>query len=200
MANWYLLRNSQSCGPYPEETIRQWIRTGQITANEKLAREGNANWLAQDKIAEFEADFWAAPESPTSAPMAPPTPVPTAQTPPPPQPSAAAPQYQPPQYYVMPGPQAYAVVPGAHKDKTVAGLFALLLGGAGVHHFYLGNVGLGVGYLVAMLSGVVLSTVFIGLLWVWIPAVLALIEGIIFLTIPEDRFQRNYRNWFCSGP
>lgn len=49
------------------------------------------------------------------------------------------------------------------KKSTAAGvLFALFLGGVGAHHYYLGNIGLGITY-----------TIFF---WTWIPALIALIE------------------------
>jgi TM2 domain-containing membrane protein YozV len=99
--------------------------------------------------------------------------------------------------YPGPPPQQYYTV---RKDKVTAGLLALLLGGTGAHHFYLGNPGIGVAYLLVWLSGALMSFIYIGLLWVWIPGIFALIDGIMYLTKPEDQFQRNYHNWFCSGP
>lgn len=146
MASWYLLRNGQTYGPYPEEQIRQWVRAGQIAPDEKLNREGDANWLSLDMIPEFGADRAAAP----------------------------------------PPPAAYP--PGA-RDKTTAGILALLLGWLGIHHFYLGNTNIGIIYLVISLC----TGTSVG--WV-----LGVIDGIIYLTKPEDQFQRCYRNWFCSEP
>lgn len=74
----------------------------------------------------------------------------------------------------------------AVKDKTVAGILAILLGCFGVHHFYLGNTGRGVLYLL--------------LCWTGIPSVLGIVDGIMYLTKPEDVFQRCYLNWFCGEP
>ncbi|MFI4912948.1 MAG: TM2 domain-containing protein [Sedimentisphaeraceae bacterium JB056] len=64
------------------------------------------------------------------------------------------------------------------KNKLAAGLFGILLGGIGVHKFYLGKWGWGIIYL--------------ALCWTWIPSILGLIEGIIYLTTPEDVFQAKY--------
>lgn len=154
MANWYLLRNGQAHGPYPEEQVREWIRAGQILADEKLNREGDPNWLSLDMIPEF-AGGWAA--------------------------GPAAHGATPPAYAGYSGQPA--------KDKMVAGILAILLGWLGIHHFYLGNTTIGVIYLIVSLcSGTSLGWVF------------GIIDGIIYLTKPEDQFQRNYRNWFCSGP
>jgi len=64
------------------------------------------------------------------------------------------------------------------KSRTAAACLALILGGFGAHKFYLGEVGLGILYL--MFS------------WTFIPAVIGLIEGIVFLTMSETRFSRKY--------
>lgn len=61
------------------------------------------------------------------------------------------------------------------KSKLTAGVLALLLGGAGVHKFYTGAWGWGIVYLV--------------LCWTYIPGVIALVEGIRYLTRSEADFQ-----------
>ncbi len=55
------------------------------------------------------------------------------------------------------------------KSKLVAGLFGILLGGFGIHRFYLGYIGIGVAQIV-----VTICTFGIGALW-------GLIEGILIL-------------------
>jgi TM2 domain-containing membrane protein YozV len=55
------------------------------------------------------------------------------------------------------------------KSKLVAGLFGILLGGFGIHRFYLGYIGIGVAQIV-----VTLCTFGIGAIW-------GLIEGILIL-------------------
>ncbi|MBX0322748.1 TM2 domain-containing protein [Halomicroarcula sp. F13] len=67
---------------------------------------------------------------------------------------------------------------GRDVDRVTAGIFAILLGGLGVHHFYLGNVGLGVLYLCFS--------------WTFIPALVGVIEGIVYLTKTDEEFQRQY--------
>jgi len=64
------------------------------------------------------------------------------------------------------------------KNKLAAALFALLLGGIGVHKFYLGQIGMGVLYLLFF--------------WTFIPAIIGLIEGIILLTMSDDDFCKKY--------
>ncbi len=66
------------------------------------------------------------------------------------------------------------------KDRTAAGLLAILLGGIGAHHFYLGNTVRGVVYILFV--------------WTLIPAIVGLIEGIIYLTKSDEEFQRQYVN------
>ncbi|WP_324760082.1 zinc-ribbon domain and TM2 domain-containing protein [Haloarcula sp. GH36] len=64
------------------------------------------------------------------------------------------------------------------KDRVTAGVLGILLGGLGAHHFYLGNVGIGVLYLCFF--------------WTGIPAVVGLIEGILYLSKTDQEFQRAY--------
>jgi TM2 domain-containing membrane protein YozV len=53
--------------------------------------------------------------------------------------------------------------------------FAILLGGVGIHKFYLGRVGQGILYLVFC--------------WTFIPALVGFIEGIIYLTMSDHDFE-----------
>jgi len=64
------------------------------------------------------------------------------------------------------------------KNRTTAGILAILLGGLGVHRFYLGQIGLGILYLVFC--------------WTFIPSIIALVDGIIFLTKSDDEFNLKY--------
>jgi len=60
------------------------------------------------------------------------------------------------------------------KNRVTAGVLALLLGGLGIHKFYLGQVGWGVLYLLFV--------------WTGIPSVVGFIEGIIYLTVSDNQF------------
>ena len=64
------------------------------------------------------------------------------------------------------------------KNKTTAALLAFFLGGFGVHRFYLGRT----------LSGVMYLLFF----WTFIPAIIAFVEFIIFLTMSDDTFNQKY--------
>jgi len=82
-------------------------------------------------------------------------------------------------------------IPGADK-KIVAGVLAILLGGLGIHKFYLGYTTAGI----IMLLVTVLTCGFAGT----IMAVIGLIEGIIYLTKTDEEFVATYVNgkkeWF----
>ena len=64
------------------------------------------------------------------------------------------------------------------RSKLVAGLLGVLLGGVGIHKFYLGRVGWGILYLVFC--------------WTLIPAVVGFIEGLIYLVQSEETFAAKY--------
>jgi hypothetical protein len=65
------------------------------------------------------------------------------------------------------------------KSRAVAGLLGIFLGGFGIHKFYCGSIGLGVVYLIFF--------------WTFIPAIIGFIEGIIYITQPDDEsFTRRY--------
>ena len=61
------------------------------------------------------------------------------------------------------------------KSKIVAGLLAILLGGFGIHKFYLGKTGMGILYLIFC--------------WTYIPAFVGFVEGIIYLCSNDENFQ-----------
>lgn len=76
-------------------------------------------------------------------------------------------------------------IPGAEK-KIVAGILALLLGGLGVHKFYLGYTKEGIIQLL-------LSFICVG-------GIIGIIEGILYLTKSDEEFVATYINgrkgWF----
>jgi ribosomal protein L37E len=68
---------------------------------------------------------------------------------------------------------------GAPKSRVTAGILALLVGGLGVHKFYLGKIGLGFVYLIFF--------------WTFVPAIIAFIEGIIYLVQDDLTFSERQR-------
>ncbi len=82
---------------------------------------------------------------------------------------------------ILPQSGATATTSVGEKSRVVAAVLAILLGGLGVHKFYLGNTGLGILYLVFC--------------WTFIPAILGIVEGIMYLTMTDAAFAAKY-----SGP
>ena len=64
------------------------------------------------------------------------------------------------------------------KNKTTAAILAFFLGGIGIHRFYLNQIGYGFLYLIFC--------------WTFIPAFIALIDFIVFLTMSEQVFNLKY--------
>lgn len=76
------------------------------------------------------------------------------------------------------GAQNVSYAKKGSKDRVTAGLFALLLGGIGAHHFYLGNIVLGIIYLLFC--------------WTFIPFLVAIVEGIVYFCQSEEFFAARY--------
>ena len=66
------------------------------------------------------------------------------------------------------------------KSRTTAGVLGILLGGIGVNKFYMGKIGAGIVYIL--------------LCWTWIPAIVGLVEGIIYLVEDDARFNAKLNN------
>lgn len=64
------------------------------------------------------------------------------------------------------------------RNKLAAALLAIFLGDFGAHKFYLGKPGTGLIYLLFF--------------WTGIPAVIGIIEGILYLLSSEEDFQRKH--------
>ncbi|WP_211243516.1 NINE protein [Chitiniphilus eburneus] len=71
-----------------------------------------------------------------------------------------------------------------YKQKSLAGVLALLLGGLGVHRFYLGQWW-GVFYLLFF--------------WTLIPGLIALVEGIVFLCTDDEKWDRRFNQGAGRG-
>jgi TM2 domain-containing membrane protein YozV len=65
-----------------------------------------------------------------------------------------------------------------NRSKVTAALFAIFLGGLGIHKFYLGNPLMGILYIVFC--------------WTFVPAFIGFIEGLIYLSTNDVDFDRKY--------
>lgn len=66
----------------------------------------------------------------------------------------------------------------APKSRSLAVLLAMLLGSLGIHKFYLNSPGWGVLYILFC--------------WTFIPAIIGFIEGVLYLMMSDQEFQRKY--------
>lgn len=74
--------------------------------------------------------------------------------------------------------QHYAPVRVNDRSRLAAALLAFFLGGLGAHKFYLGQVGMGLLYLLFC--------------WSFIPGVVAFVEMILYLVQSDAEFDRKY--------
>lgn len=63
-------------------------------------------------------------------------------------------------------------------NRTTAAIVALLVGGFGIHRFMTKQVGLGIAYLLFF--------------WTFIPAIIAFIDFIIWITMSDEAFNAKY--------
>ncbi|MFV0388011.1 MAG: TM2 domain-containing protein [Pyrinomonadaceae bacterium] len=86
--------------------------------------------------------------------------------------------------------------------KLVAGICGILLGGFGVHKFVLGYNNEGFILLGCEVLAIALTVISCGILspLVFVPSLIGLIEGIIYLTKSDDEFVQTYiinkKPWF----
>ena len=76
------------------------------------------------------------------------------------------------------GVRQRSAVVSTGRSRSTAAVLAIFLGGLGAHKFYLGQSGQGILYLL--------------LCWTLIPALIAFIEGIVYLSMSEESFQAKY--------
>ena len=67
---------------------------------------------------------------------------------------------------------------GRGKSKVVAGVLGILLGGLGVHHFYLGSTTAGLVTILICCTG--------------LSGILGLVEGILLLVMSDEEFDAKY--------
>lgn len=65
-----------------------------------------------------------------------------------------------------------------NRSRPMAAFLAIVLGGAGIHKFYLGKAGWGLLYILFS--------------WTFIPIFLGIIEGITYLLMSDKTFQEKY--------
>lgn len=76
------------------------------------------------------------------------------------------------------------------KNKTAAGVLALVAGYMGLHRFYLGQIGMGIGYII--LLPILLSLGF------WPVMFIGLIDGVAFLSMDQKKFDAKYNKAYAQ--
>jgi TM2 domain-containing membrane protein YozV len=79
---------------------------------------------------------------------------------------------------------------GRGKEKVVAGVLGILLGGFGAHHFYLGSMGSGA-ILLAVTIGLGVLTCGFGAM---VGGIAGLIEGIMLLVMSDQEFNQRFND------
>lgn len=151
MSNWYIIFNNQSIGPMTKEGLMAY----NPSSDTLVWREGMENWQPIYTIPELMQML-----NNVASPAGPPSYGTPGSTPPPVSRSIYTRKSQ--------------------KDKTTAGILALLFGGIGVQYFYLGKVGGG-------LLTILLTICTCGL---W--STLMFVQGIVLLTMSNEDFERKF--------
>ncbi len=109
----------------------------------------------------------------------------------------------PPRWGTIPpdAPLDAATLEAARTKKILAGVLAIVLGCLGAHKFALGFLGTGFVMLgVSIVGSVASSCLCLPGVPAYVMALIGLIEGIIYLSKPDDQFYRAYiarrRTWF----
>lgn len=157
MGNWYAIINGSQVGPISEEQLLSY----NPTPDTMVWCETMSDWQPINNVPQLRARI---------------------NTPPPPyqQPFQQQPYqqpYQPP--YKQPYQQPYAQNVSS-KDKTAAGILAILIGGLGIQYFYLGKVG--GGFICILLTFVTCG--------IW--SIISFIQGILMLTMSQEEFDRKF--------
>lgn len=190
---WYYTSGDEQKGPTSSTNIVAMIKAGTLAAHDRVWREGLDNWVSASDVPDFSAavgqnlSHQTMAKAGTSegsvfcrecgnrinrkAVICPNCGVPTDQN------ESRSGYFQSTQAAAsstMMRPRNA----GNHKSRTTAAILAFLLGGLGAHHFYLGNVVLGIIYLLFCVT--------------FIPALVALVEAIVFLCMSDEAFDAKY--------
>ena len=214
MAKYFIYKNGKQEGPYEAKAVIDM----KLSPDTFVWCEGMTDWKPISQVPELQQP--QQPEPPRFTPQVPPQTPPQAG--PQGGPQYQQPQYQqqyqqgPQQYQQGPqqyqqGPQQYQQGPQqqyqqgpqqqyqqgpqqqyqqayqqpnnyqpapSEKSKVTAAILAILIGGFGIHYFYLGKTTGGIVFLLLCCTG--------------IPSLLALIQGIMMLTMTDEQFLQKY--------
>lgn len=171
----YTLGGAEQTAPAGTEAITAMITAGTLSAEEMVWRQGFDEWKPLSTVPEFAA------AAPASRPIVPDIPLvdPIVNH----LPAVPLPQ---PMGVTVGSPDFQAFV----GKKVPAGLAALLIGPLGIHKFILGLT----------TGGIVMLLLCLLLIPIPFLSIVSLVEGILYLTKPDDAFYRDYairrKQWF----
>lgn len=182
MADWYIIYKGQKVGPMTKENIMAYHPTSET----KVWTEGMPDWQPIFAIPEL-MEMINSGRKPAGAPQLQPQPQ-------------AEPQPQPQQntttstsYASSPvSPVSSSNSGTSDKDKTVAGILAILLGCLGIQYFYLGKTNAGIICIVIFVVSLLLYVLVIGFISMIVMGILMLIQGIKMLTMSQAEFEDKY--------
>lgn len=167
---WYYSIGDERHGPSTLLELRRLVTDGQLVANDLVWNNGFDDWVPLIDVPDLAGSLptLTAKVEPVSAPATPSGSF-----------CFACGSPTDPRAEICPKcgvRQKHSASSG--KDRVTAALLALFLGGLGAHHFYLGNTFVGVIYVLFF--------------WTFIPAIVAFVEGIVFLCMSDSNFQKRY--------
>jgi TM2 domain-containing membrane protein YozV len=194
----YITKGIKQIGPHSMDKVRDLIERGEVHETDLAWHEGLSDWVTVSDILQdpLKADETADYTESTSIPESPEMVISElqqalaeateSQTFPPPLPGNSPAQLSSP-VSKSNGINSEVVTTDGGK-KVIAGLLGILLGGFGVHKFYLGYTKEGFIQLIATFATC------------GVAAIIALIEGIIYLTMSNENFAKTYisgrKGWF----
>src|ERR1051326_6903849 len=72
--NYYLARDGQTYGPYPEASFSNMLQAGEVCREYFVCPEGGSSWTAVTQVPALQAFFPTAAAAPAAAPMEAPSP------------------------------------------------------------------------------------------------------------------------------
>lgn len=186
---WYHAHGGTPQGPMPRSQLVAMIQRGDITTTDYVFRDGSTDWVLAGDVLELAPAFGAGGAGngqpgitafcrecgsglSQKAIMCPKCGAPTGA-------GLLPPPADAPLELNFPGVATRGRrAGGERKSKMVAAVLALVLGGLGVHHFYLGNPVLGIVYILFC--------------WTFIPAIIAFVEAIVYLSMSDAAFDEKF--------
>jgi len=189
---WYVSRDGKKSGPFSKTQMNEMISSHLVECADHVWANGMGDWVTA------EVAFGLAPGNGSSGPPPPPKQSNGSQLPP--QSYVSPPPYQSSNPYPNNNPygseQEHQAPMGSHVrsgvEKVPAALLAIFLGGLGIHKFYMGYKNEGI-----IMLAVTVLTFFVGGFFM---GIIGLIEGIIYISMHDEQFRREYvaghKPWF----